>query len=141
MATNSTLTALILGGNQVGAEGAGRFAKALSSNSILTTLDLSANSVGEEGAGRLAGALAINSTLTILNLYKNLVKDEGAGRLTEAMATNSTLTRFDLNWDSNTRLLVDAYLDRNKGNLEKKSASLFFMLLPALFLDSDVPSE
>ena len=51
------------------------------------------------------------------------------------MATNSSLTTVYNDWDSKTRLLVDVHLDRNQRNLEKKSSSLFFMLLPLLFVD------
>ena len=46
-----------------------------------------------------------------------------------------------MNWELNTRDLVDAHLDRNKSNLKKKSASLFLLLLPSLTLDDDELSE
>jgi hypothetical protein len=52
--------------------------------------------------------------------------------LAEVLVTNSSLTRVHFDWDSNTRHLAEAYLDRNKGNLKKNSASLFLMLLPSL---------
>ena len=61
--------------------------------------------------------------------------------MADALSTNSGLTEVNLHWDRNTRRLVDAYLDRNKGNLEKKAASLFFMLLPLLSLNGDELSE
>ena len=165
LASNSTLTTLNLGYNGMGAEGAGRLAEVLTINSTLTTLDLSFNLVGAAGAGRLADALAsnstlttldfegnevgdegaealvINSTLTTLNLYGNDVGGEGAGRLAKAVASNFTLTQLHFNWAPNTRRLVDAYLNRNKDNLERKSASLFFMLLLSLSLDDEVLSE
>ena len=137
LVTNSTLTTLYLFSSEVGDEGAGRLGEAIATNSTLTTLLLSDNQVGDEGAGRLAEALATNSTLTTLNLCINGVGDEGAGRLIEALATNSSLTAAYFKLDRNTRYLLDAHLDRNKGNLEKKSASLFFMLLPSLSLNND----
>ena len=138
---DATLTTLDLLSNDVGDEGAGRLAAALATNSILITLDLSSNQVGDEGAARLAEALAINSSLTTLDLWNNEVGDEAVGRLAEALATNSSLTQVHFDSDMNTRLLADAHLDRNKENLEKKSASLCFMLLPSLSLGGDEPSE
>src|SRR3989338_8396920 len=87
---DATLTALYLCSNEVGDEGAGRLAEALTTNSTLTTLDLEENRVGDEGAGRLAEALVTNSTLTTLYLGSNQVGDEGAGRLAQALVTNST---------------------------------------------------
>ena len=62
--------------------------------------------------------------------------------MAEALAINSSLTQVHFDCDWNSKRLVDAHLDRNKGNLEKKSASLFFMLLPYLLLqDEDELSE
>ena len=141
LATNSILITLDLSSNQVGDEGAARLAEALAINSTLTTLDLYKNQVGDEGAGRLAVALATNSSLTTLDLWNNEVGDEAVGRLAEALATNSSLTQVHFDSDMNTRLLADAHLDRNKDNLEKKSASLCFMLLPSLSLGGVEPSE
>ena len=82
-----------------------------------------------------------DTTLTTLDLSDNQVGDEGAGRFAEALITNSTLTQVRFYCDPKIRCLVDAHLDRNKANLEKKSASLFLMLLPLLSLDNDELSE
>ena len=125
----------------MGNDGAGQLAGALATNFALSTLDLISNQVGDEGAARLAEALAINSTLTTLGLCYNHVGAAGAARLAEALATNSSLTQVHLNWEPKTRRLVDAHLDRNKANLEKKSASLFVMLLPSLSLNNDESSD
>ena len=138
---DTNLNTLDLNWNAVKDEGTGRLAVALVTNSTLTTLRLINNQVGDEGAARLAEALTTNSTLSILNLGYNGVRDEGAGRLAEALATNSTLTTLDLRFNQvNTRHPFDAHLDRNKNNQEKRSASLFLMLLPSLSLDDDEPS-
>src|SRR3989338_7250322 len=134
---NSSLTTLNLRGNQVGDEGIVWLAEALATNSTLTILQLCDNQVGNEGAGRLAEALITNSTLTTLNLSLNDVGAEGAWQLAEALASNSSLTTVHFYCDPNTRHLVDAHLDRNKKNMEKKSASLFFMLLPSLSFNND----
>ena len=72
-----------------------------------------------------------DATLTTLDLGKKEVK--GAGRLADLLA-NSSLVYFKL--DLNTRRLVDSRLN----NLQKKSASLFSMMLPSLSLD-DEPFE
>src|SRR3989338_1454475 len=122
-------------------EGAGRLAEVLAINSTLTSLDLRYNEVGAAGAGRLAEALTTNSTLTTLDLRYNQVTDEGGRRLADALVANSSLTAIYFDSDLNTRCLVDAHLDRNKGNLEKKSASLFLMLLPSISLDGQELSE
>ena len=79
--------------------------------------------------------MSTNSTLTTLELSGNEVENEGAGRLAEALATNYTLTEFHFDCDTKTSRLAVAYLNRNKFNLEKKSAMLFVMLLPLLSLD------
>ena len=67
--------------------------------------------------------------------------DEAKMRLAAALAINSTLTEFHFDCNKNIRHLVDAHLDRNIGILEKKSASLFFMLLPSLSLDDEEHSQ
>ena len=137
----------------MGDEGVGRLAEALTTNSTLTTLVLRGNEMGAAGAGRLAEALAINSTLANLNLGYNKFGAAGARRLAEALATNSSLTTLDL-WANDFNKLIndvyinicrktshpfDAHLDRNKSNLKKKSASLFLLLLPSLSLVDDEP--
>ena len=117
-------------------------AEALTTNSTLTTLYLNSNRVGAAGAVRLAEALTINSTLSTLGLYWNQLGDEGAGRLAEALTTNFSLTEVSFDWNLNTRSFVGAHLDRNKRNLENKSASLFNMLGKMLgMLDHDEFSE
>ena len=85
--------------------------------------------------------MTTNSTLTTLDLNDNQAGNEGARRLAEALATNSSLTELIFDWALKTEILVNAHLGRNKANLEKKSASLFFMLLPSLSLDDDELSE
>ena len=124
-----------------GDAGAERLAEGLKNNSSLTSLDFSDNKVGAAGAGWLVEAFTTNSTLTTLDLTDNKMGEDGAGRLAEALATNSSLTRVYFDWDWDTRRLVDAHLNRNKGNLEKKSALLFVMLLPSLSLDGDEKPE
>ena len=108
-------------------------------DTTLSILDLDHNQVGAEEARRLAEALTTNSTLTTLDLRYNKVGSAGARRVAEALATNSALTEVTLDWDLKTGRLVNAHLDRNKGNLKKKSASLFLMLLPTLLLNDDKP--
>jgi Ran GTPase-activating protein (RanGAP) involved in mRNA processing and transport len=63
LATNTFLTNLNVGGNQIGDEGA----KALAANTTLTNLDVSRNQIGVEGAK----ALAANATLTTLKVAWN----------------------------------------------------------------------
>ncbi|GBG24181.1 Nucleotide-binding oligomerization domain-containing protein 1 [Hondaea fermentalgiana] len=66
LANNTTITSLILGGNQIGVEGAKALAEQLAASSTLTTLDLGGNQIGVEDAKALAEGLAASSTLTTL---------------------------------------------------------------------------
>jgi Leucine-rich repeat (LRR) protein len=84
LATNTNLTNLDVGWNQIGDEGA----KALAANATLTNLDVGGNQIGVEGAK----ALAANATLTNLNVYYNQIGAKGA----KALAANTTLTNLDV---------------------------------------------
>jgi Ran GTPase-activating protein (RanGAP) involved in mRNA processing and transport len=111
LASNTTLTSLDVGNNQIGDEGA----KALAANATLTSLDVWSNQIGDEGAKALATnatlaslkvrynqigdegakALAANATLTSLNIGNNLIGAEGA----KALAANATLTSLDVGYN------------------------------------------
>ena len=96
MATNSTVTYLLLFFSGVGDSGAAALAKAVEINSTLTELNLSENGIGDSGAAALAKAVEINSTLRILHLSHNGIGDSGAAALAKAVEINSTLILLDL---------------------------------------------
>jgi hypothetical protein len=96
LTTNSTLTTLNLGDNDIGDDGPKTMAEALATNSTLTTLHLGGNSIGDDGAKAMGEALATNSTLTTLDLQYSKIGAEGAKTMAEALATNSTLTTLHL---------------------------------------------
>ncbi|XP_068734604.1 NLR family CARD domain-containing protein 3-like [Montipora capricornis] len=96
MATNSTVTELLLPSNNIGDSGAAALAKAVEINSTLTKLNLVFNEIGDSGAAALAKAVQINSMQTKLGLLFNKIGDSGAGALAKAVEINSTLTTLGL---------------------------------------------
>jgi len=97
--TNATLTALNLGGNDIGDAGAVALGEALCSNATLTALGLTFNGIGAAGAASLGDALRTNATLKTLELGANGILDAGADSLGDALRTNATLTALDLNYN------------------------------------------
>jgi Ran GTPase-activating protein 1 len=119
-----TISHLDLGGNKIGAEGAGKLARALCecpalshlnlrSNGIgdeevgvlgkceaLLHLDLSGNGIRADGAGRLAGVLPYLKILTHLVLRRNMIGAEGAGKLAMGLAAQcQALEHLDLGYN------------------------------------------
>ena len=68
METNTNLTILSLGSNNIGAAGATALATALETNTTLTALYLYSNNINDTGTAALASALQNNTTLMTLNL-------------------------------------------------------------------------
>ena len=71
-----SLATLHLGGNDIGAAGAGSLAGMLGQCSSLVTLVLAFNDIGHKGAERLAGALGRCSSLVRLSLRYNPIRKE-----------------------------------------------------------------
>jgi hypothetical protein len=94
--TNSCLTELDLGMNNIGAAGAAALGEALETNSTLKQLDLGDNQIGDAGAIALGECLKTNSTLDHLELGDNQIGDAGATALGEALETNSTLMLLEI---------------------------------------------
>ena len=94
--TNTTLIALSLSVNNLGAEGAAALANALQTNTTLIALSLSVNNLGAEGAAALANFLQTNTTLITLYLSHNNLGAEGAAALANALQTNTTLIELNL---------------------------------------------
>jgi hypothetical protein len=91
LTTNSTLTTLYLGSNNIGDDGAKAMAEALTTNSTLTTLYLRSNNIGYDGAKSLADALTINSTLTTLDLRYSEIGRWGEELVMFGLLSNTTL--------------------------------------------------
>ncbi|KJE98088.1 hypothetical protein CAOG_008114 [Capsaspora owczarzaki ATCC 30864] len=94
--SNTTLTQLNLGRNQIGDTGAQAIAEALKVNKAVTVLGLNENRVGDAGAQAVAEALKVNSTATQLILHDNQIGDDGALAIAEALKVNSRLIWLDL---------------------------------------------
>lgn len=84
LASNTTITSLIVGECYIGLEGV----RALAANTALTALDVGANEFGDEGAL----VLAQNTTITSLNVDVNGLKASSVVRL----AGNTCLRKLDL---------------------------------------------
>ena len=121
-----TISHLDLGGNKIGAEGAGKLARALCECPALSHLNLRSNGIGDEevgvlgkcfrapllhlnlsgngiradGAGRLAGVLSYLKILTHLDLRRNMIGAEGAGKLAMGLAAQCpALEHLDLGYN------------------------------------------
>jgi hypothetical protein len=121
---NSTLTKLILSGNDLGDDGAKVFAEALAVNTGLRVMDLGANEISTPGATELGKAIAANKALKTLDLSYNKVGGGGAAALADGLRTNMTLTTLYLHGNHvgtfGSNALADA-LDANK--VEKRYVS------------------
>ena len=97
LASNSTLTELDLGSDNMGDMGGIYLGEALAVNSTLTRLELRSNKIGDEGGARIGEALAVNSALRSLDLSSNQLGPAAGVKIGEALLTNSALTRLNLN--------------------------------------------
>ena len=84
----SFLTCLFLSGNQIQDGGAKTFAAMLMGESSLRALGLCAECIGAEGAKALAAALQTNTTLSLLDLTGNRIGEHGCRELALALRRN-----------------------------------------------------
>jgi Ran GTPase-activating protein (RanGAP) involved in mRNA processing and transport len=96
LATNTTVTVLILASNKVCDEGAVLISEVLGANRTLVKIGLSANGIGDIGALALAAALRENTTLKGLDLTDNYITDLGVASLADSLKTNKSLTNLSL---------------------------------------------
>lgn len=96
IASNSTLTALMLNVERLSPTNLAKLAGALKSNTTLTYLALPNNEITHEGAKSLADCLISNKGITSLSLSFNMMGDKGIVCLAGALRQNSTLTSLDL---------------------------------------------
>ena len=114
---NKTLTALILGENQIGDIGAMHIRDALKDNNTLTTLSLFGNKIGDVGAMYISEAVLIANKITTLNLGNNKIGDAGAMYIIDALKVNHTLTYLKI-WPNeisqNLFKEIDLLVEKNK---------------------------
>eukprot|EP00808_Paulinella_micropora_P018556 g67841.t1 len=96
LTVNSTLTALDIGKNIIGPQGAQSIADAIKVNSTLISIKLEFNGIGPAGAQHIAKALEVNKTLQMLDIRWNEIGAQGAEHIAEALKVNSTLAALDI---------------------------------------------
>ncbi|MCP2328408.1 Ran GTPase-activating protein (RanGAP) involved in mRNA processing and transport [Hamadaea flava] len=87
---------LLLGTNNLGAQGAQAVADALRPGHHLRTLYLGCNRIDADAVAPLADRLATDDTVRALWLKRNPIGDEGVARICSALAVNTTLRTLDL---------------------------------------------
>jgi len=97
LASNSALQWLGLGGNNIGAEGAGYVATGLSTNEGLQWLAVGGNDIGDQGALKIASVLKDDGCiLQSIGLGGNGIGDAGMTHLCKSMWTNTFLESLGL---------------------------------------------
>jgi Ran GTPase-activating protein (RanGAP) involved in mRNA processing and transport len=94
---NSTLALIDLEDNGIGDTGSSSIAAALLENTTLTKVFLNGNSIGPGGAAAIAEMLRVNTNLQFLGLGRNCIGNGGAVAIAAALRSNATITRLDLN--------------------------------------------
>lgn len=95
-ATSPLIRHLLLGTNNLGADGAQAVADALTPGHHVETLYLGCNRIDAEGVRPLADRLAADDTVRALWLKRNPIGDEGVARLCTALGGNHRLRTLDL---------------------------------------------
>ncbi|PRP87841.1 hypothetical protein PROFUN_04315 [Planoprotostelium fungivorum] len=76
---------------------AASIAQRLASNTTLTSLHLGSNEIKAAGAASIAQRLASNTTLTSLNLITNDIEAAGAASIAQRLASNTTNAKLKIN--------------------------------------------
>jgi hypothetical protein len=138
LSTNSTVTTLNLGFNNLGDEGAAMVAAGLEKNVALTSLELSSNNIRLVGAQALARALTTNTSLRTLNLalnnFLNTPNNQGAKAFEQALALNQTLCEL-----KGVRGVVELTA-RNQITNRKRVQAVSRVIWDQVFLPHLVPS-
>ncbi|XP_010616037.1 dynein regulatory complex subunit 5 isoform X2 [Fukomys damarensis] len=129
--SHSRLRVLNLANNQD--EGGQALAHSLLTNTCLTTLHLGGNELSEPTATLLSQALAVNTTLTSINLSCNRIGPDGGKQLLEGVADNKTLLEFDLRLSDVTQeseYLIGQALHANREAAHQQALSPSHFVLP-----------
>eukprot|EP00037_Helgoeca_nana_P016502 m.155241 g.155241 ORF g.155241 m.155241 type:complete len:443 (+) comp23555_c0_seq1:90-1418(+) len=101
LSTNASLQWLGLGGNAIGAEGAGFVAQGLSTNEGLQWLALGGNGLGDQGAVKIAAVLKDDGCqLQSIGLGGNGITDQGVRYVCAALWTNTFIESLGLGGNS-----------------------------------------
>ena len=95
----TALTAINLGGNTLGAEGAAALAPALSCLTALASLEVSHNYFGADGVAALAPALSRLTALKALEVSWNGIGADGVAALAPALSCLTALSRLGLEYN------------------------------------------
>jgi Ran GTPase-activating protein (RanGAP) involved in mRNA processing and transport len=90
------LQTLVLGGNEIDAEGVHELCARMQHNRSLETLDLSNNRLCEASGEVFGRMLVLNAKLETLNLRGNKLRPGGLLEMSKALVQNGTLTALDL---------------------------------------------
>jgi len=96
LATNTTITSLLLGTDGIGDEGAADVARLIERNATLEIVYLGCNKIGKDGVTVLAETLTQNRSVQGLWLKRNPVGPTGAKALAAMLQHNRTLRTLDL---------------------------------------------
>ena len=122
---NPNITAIMLNGNNIGAEGITQLAGILRPPCMLKQVSLEWNNIGvvDQGIEVLADVMSSNRTVVSLDLRNNRIGPEGAVALAGMIRSNSTLQRLDLRWNElgpagGREILNGAQANKQLGSLE-----------------------
>jgi Ran GTPase-activating protein (RanGAP) involved in mRNA processing and transport len=85
LAVNTSLTELVLAGNDIDETAGIAIASALHKNHSLRSLDLSASNLGPNGLKHLSDALVVNKSLTYLSLMTSAIDSASVKVLAQAL--------------------------------------------------------
>lgn len=94
--SNTFLTGLDLGYNNIGDKGAETIGQLLQETLTLQTLILSYNDIGPEGACHIAKGIQMNETVRVLHLNGNKIGNKGGMAIAGALQVNIVLEEIDL---------------------------------------------
>ena len=122
---NPNVTAIMLNGNNIGAEGITQLAGIFRPPCMLKQVSLEWNNIGvvDQGIEVLADVMSSNRTVVSLDLRNNRIGPEGAVALAGMIRSNSTLQRLDLRWNElgpagGREILNGAQTNKQLGSLE-----------------------
>jgi len=118
MKDNTSVKALDLRGNRIGAIGAVALAKMLKENSSLEALCVEWNSLGSDVGSfeALAAAIGESASLRTVDLRNNRLSDQCALALFRALKFNTSIHTVDLRWNNITHVLVSTIIDTLRHN-------------------------
>jgi Ran GTPase-activating protein (RanGAP) involved in mRNA processing and transport len=116
LSRNTTVTTLVLNGNEIGFEGGVDIASALITNRILSSIELDGNSIGDAGCLAMAEMLLQNGMLSKILLNGNSIGLAGVGALAKSLLTNTRLQHLGLGWNDFGNEGAAAMLDVLKHN-------------------------